>query len=153
MYTDEQKEKAKILYLQGNEIPEISDAMKIGRRTLYAWSKSSDWNKAANRDDTFYAIKQRIAVLLLREKKTAPELKELDNLLFHLEKLENLKIRTKYTAEAAGDGSGGKKRGRKKAKNDFTEIDEEQLLEKFKEGLFDYQLRCGRSGTHASGTS
>ena len=142
-YNADQKEKARIMFLQGHTVPEIADALKIERRTLYLWAKSEDWNKAANKDDVFYSIKKRIALLLERENKTALELKELHYLLYHLRTLEKLKIKAQERKEqAGGEDRDGKpeKRGRKKRKNDFCEINEKELLRKFENGLFKYQL-------------
>lgn len=133
-YNADQKEKARIMFLQGHTVPEIADALKIERRTLYLWAKSEDWDKAANKDDVFFSIKKRIALLLERENKTDPEQKELELLLAYILKFADARKPQKESRES------GEKRGRKTGRNDFTDIDEKELLEKFTKGLFQYQL-------------
>ena len=153
-YTDDQKNQARALYLAGQTVPEISVALNIERRTLYLWVKSDGWNKAANKEDTLFTIKKRIKLLVEREKKTELELSELDRLIENLVNLERLysKINdrpadTSDRADTSGQSeksdSPPRKGGKKKSKkNDFTGIDERELLDKFMEGLFDYQQDC-----------
>ncbi len=145
-YTEEQKAEARKLYIQGNKAPEISKSLGIGLRTLYSWVKKEDWGQVIDGEDTTYRIRRRINLLLERENKTALELKELNDLVRHLERLELMKAKIRNMdrrADEGGAASGSSsKRGRKKAKNDFSNIDEKELMEKFKEGLFDYQWYC-----------
>ncbi|MDD5699029.1 MAG: terminase family protein [Victivallaceae bacterium] len=156
-YSDELKTQAKTLYLQGQTVPEISSALNIERRTLYNWVKAEKWEAVANKEDTLFTIRKRIRLLAERENKTELEIRELDHLIENLIKLETLrdKLKRRNNADSslpAGDGSpaGGSepaKRGRGRnaagrSRNDFTGIDEDYLLEKFKEELFDYQLDC-----------
>jgi uncharacterized protein YjcR len=145
-YTDEQKDQAQSLYLAGNKVPEIETQLGIERRTLYLWIKKENWDKALNKEDTLYTIKKRIRLLAERENKTTLEIKELDSLISNLIRLEKLYASLKAKDESAPAGStpGGERRrsGRKPAKNDFSQIDEQDLMEKFRDGLFGYQLDC-----------
>ncbi len=86
-----------------------------------------------------------------RESKTELEIHELDHLIENLIKLET--IQAKLVAEtanrhqdtdgaAAADSGTSRKKKHKPRKNDFSGIDVEDLMEKFKDGLFDYQLDC-----------
>ncbi|MEI8244366.1 MAG: terminase family protein [Lentisphaerota bacterium] len=159
-YTEEQKNQARALYLGGQTVPEIVVALNIERRTLYHWVKTEGWAAAAGKDDPFVTIRKRVNVLLERENKSERELDELDRLLGHLLNLEKLSARIRPTdgdlpsgpptgdlpgnARPGEDGDIAPRRtGKKKPKkNDFREIDEDGLLEKFKDGLFDYQWEC-----------
>ena len=144
-YTDEQRFQARNRFFQGETIPEISAALNIERRTLYNWRDAENWS-IARPDDPEILIRRRIGCLIQRESKTENELKELSNLLGHLEALERLRLR--YTpppdssGTAGGDGTGRERnrKQRKPRKNDFTGIDVDDLLEKFRDGLFEYQL-------------
>ena len=148
-YSDEQRDQAKKLYLDGNSVPEIEQQLGIERRSIYNWIKAENWNAGLYRDDPLATIRRRVRVLVERENKTALELDEIDRLIGHLDKLEKMRIRTAEssirTADDAPGESGEKterKRDKKPKKNDFTQIDDDELLEKFKEGLFAYQLDC-----------
>ena len=149
-YSEEQKSEARRRYFAGEKVVAIAGALNIERRTLYAWIKAGGWPAAAGRDDPLAVIERRMAELYIREGKTILELFELDRLEIHYEKLKRLdaQLSGRRTApeNAAEDGAGqppkGRKRGRKPQKNDFTDIDEADLLAKFKDGLFDYQLDC-----------
>lgn len=148
-YTDDQKNQARALYLGGQTVPEISVTLNIERRTLYLWVKSDGWSAAAGKDDPFVTIRKRVNVLLERENKSDRDLDELDRLLGHLLNLEKLKARIRPSdppdqsdPSAASDQSERPRKKKKPKKNDFTGIDEEGLLEKFKDGLFAYQLDC-----------
>lgn len=125
------------MFWQGVTIPEIATALDIERRTVYNWSKADDW-KALRIDDTSMLVRQRLAVLLSREKKGPAEMRELDRLLKHCENMA--KIHAKAAATANGARKGTNSRGRKAAANDFSGIDEACLMEKFMEGLFAYQV-------------
>lgn len=142
IYLPEQKEQARIRFLRGETIPEIAAGTGVGKRTLYNWSREADWNAAACRDDVLLSIKKRIALLLDRENKTEREINELDRLLIHVVKLEELKVRSSPAAAGNADGKGsggGSQRGRKKQKNDLTGIDPDELVRKFMDNKFDYQ--------------
>lgn len=142
-YTDDQKNQARVMFLAGSTVPEIAVALDIGRRTLYNWAKNEGWAEASGKDDPFVTIRKRINVLLEREEKNDRELDEMDRLLGHLFKLEKLRIQTSGDSEPPGkDGEPGKRKKKKGKKNDFTEIDDEELMKLFFDGLFDYQRDC-----------
>lgn len=138
-YTDEQKQDAKNRYFLGETVPEISKTLNIERRTLYNWLKSESW-ATARPDDPEILIRQRIARLLTREGKTELELKELGDLLGHLNAIEKLRLRHQAPDSGESGSRGDGRRKKKTLKNDFRELDEDDLLEKFRTGLFEYQL-------------
>ncbi|MEA4863368.1 MAG: terminase family protein [Victivallaceae bacterium] len=145
-YSDTQKQEAFRRYHAGARVEEIAAAMEIEPRTLYNWVKSGGWKQAAPRGSVDSALDLRIGYLLTKDDKTMMELLELERLLHHqqLRKLAAAKLAMQKAAGQAGDATEdrpGKKRGRKPGKNDFTGIDEDELMEKFREGLFDYQLQ------------
>lgn len=145
-YNDEQKQQARNRYFQGEKIPEIAEALSIERRTLYNWCKSENW-PVARPDDPEVIIRQRITLLVGREGKNELEIKEMLGLCGHLEALEKLRLRYESSGAnvATGDSSNSpnaaRRTGRNKGpKNDFRDIDTELLFDKFRDGLFDYQL-------------
>lgn len=138
-YTDEQKEQARTLFWQGSTIPEIAAALHIEKRSIYNWSKAGRWN-AARPDDPELLVRQRLAILLNREWKTVMELEEQNQIMRHIETMARIRTRQERGASDSGTDSG--KRGGKSGKNDFTKIDETDLMEKFFNGLFGYQLEC-----------
>lgn len=145
-YTEEQHLQARNRFFQGETIPEIAAALNIERRTLYNWRDAENWT-TARPDDPEVLIRQRITRLIPRENKTETDLKELSSLLSHLEALERLRLRynpPEASGSAGGDGTRPERRRkqRKAGKNDFTGIDEAELLKKFLKGLFGYQLDC-----------
>lgn len=147
-YTEEQKQEARNRFFQGETIPEIAVALNIERRTLYNWRNAESW-MIARPDDPEILIRQRITLLTGRENKTELEIHELFGLVDKLLAFE--KLRNRYqdrkaaepgeTGGAGGSGrarsGGSKKRG---PKNDFRDIDETELLEQFRDGLFEYQI-------------
>lgn len=144
-YTEEQRDAAKGLFLKGNTVPEIVEQTGIERRTLYNWIKTEGWDKALNKEDTLYTIKKRVRVLVERENKTELELSELDRLIGHLVHLEKILAKPPPVPDGVAAESGApseRKRERKPKKNDFTGIDDDVVMEKFFDGLFDYQVDC-----------
>lgn len=137
-YTDEQKKQARAMYWQGTPVAEIAGTLAIEKRTLYNWAAQEDWS-CLKSEDPQAVVYARLTRLMQIEQKSDNQLKELDRILAHIETMTRL--RAKSTASAADDDTGGEKRGKKKkAKNDFSGIDETGLMEKFKKGLFGYQL-------------
>lgn len=153
-YTEEQKNAARNRFWKGETIPEIARALGIQKRTLYNWQAAENWSVALP-DDPELCIRRRVARLLDQDEKSELQLRELTGLLDHLEKLEALRLKHQdgkvppprngaFVADAPSCAAGGVPPGpprkRKARKNDFTDLDVDALMEKFREGLFQYQL-------------
>lgn len=137
-YTDEQKKQARKLYWRGTPVAEIANETGIEKRTLYNWAAQEEWNVLRS-ESPEAVIAARIALLMQLPEKTELQIRELDRLLTHVEHMA--KLRQKVSREPdradAPNESGGR---RKKRKNDLSDIDEQGLLEQFRQGLFGYQL-------------
>lgn len=141
-YTPEQKDECHKRFLAGENVRRISAVQSIEPRTLYNWIAQEKWTDQLNKEDSLYTIRKRIRRLLEREGKEENEIRELDRLLTHLEAIEKINMRAaeKNLTEAEGKPVGGTGKSKKRAKNDFRGLSEETVLEKFREGLFEYQL-------------
>jgi len=141
-FSDEIKSEARLRYHRGDAVAAIAEALGVDRRTLYRWIADERWGDAANRQNTFFVVERRIWQLTAKEGKTLLELFELERLMRIRERLnheqEKKNSGADHAAEAASDGK--KKRGRKPGKNDFTAVDPDELMTKFRDGLFEYQL-------------
>ncbi|WP_176013069.1 terminase family protein [Victivallis sp. Marseille-Q1083] len=154
-YSETQKAAARSRYFDGETVEVIADALAIERRTLYNWIRTGGWRPAAGRENVDGLIECRISQLLRQEEKSLPQLLELERLLEHVErrKLNAARLADKRRSAAAAESDAEpaaaappetaprKKRGRKPGKNDFTAIDEIDLMDKFRDGLFAYQLQ------------
>ena len=141
-YTDEQKNEAKKLFLKGFKVPEISKQLEIGARTLYAWVKKELWADMLTGQSSLYSAHKRLQNLMDRENKTQLEQKEVLITLRVIEKLENIEIKKQKSRENNDTGSSGREGRRTKRQtkfNDFSNVEESDVIEKFKNGLFQYQ--------------
>ena len=135
-YTDEQKKQARVLFRQGTPVAEIAEQLSIGKRTVYNWSVKDDWSSLRT-EDPQTVIAARIACLAAIDDKSGNQIRELDRLLAHVENMAKIRAGKKRGAASDENGSG---RSGKKARNDFSQIDEKDLMAKFKKGMFPYQL-------------
>lgn len=145
-YSEKDRQQAKTLFINNKTIPEISEELNIEKRTLYSWSKEFAW-EAIKPDDVYYNICQRICILTKRDKKSDRDLNELDHLITNMVKLEKLKmsrekLRDSQNPDDLRDSQDGSTKSKKRKRNNFIGIPKDEILEKFKEGLFEYQLNC-----------
>jgi uncharacterized protein YjcR len=144
-YTDEQKNEARKMYLQGCKVAEIEECLEINRRTLYTWIKEEMWGEALNEQSSLYVAHHRLQLLLNREVKGPGELQEIDALVGVIDRLAKIEARSKAAATPLAEGPAGRedrgerKKKAKSQKNDFSGIAEETVMEHFWQGLFDYQ--------------
>lgn len=158
-YTDEQRDKAKRLYLEGMNPNEIANAVGVnGSRTIYNWIKKFSWDDLLSEYDTEQLLELRLKQLINREKKTKLELDEIDRLIKNVVifrkancELEERKLAIKQAEaeldkfKAAGEDAGfsfsegRRSRSRKKkSKNDISGVTEESF-QKWIGSLFQYQ--------------
>lgn len=130
------------MYWRGTPVTEIAEQLLIEKRTLYNWAAQEEWNILRS-ESPEAVIAARIALLMQLPEKTDQQIRELDRLLTHVETMERIRWKKRDSAGCVESGSGEPASGRsrkRKAKNDFSEIDEDELMEKFRTGLFGYQL-------------
>lgn len=158
-YSDEQRDKARKLYLAGMKPEEIAKEVGVnGSRTIYNWVKRFEWDIGLSHFSTEQLIELRLQQLTNREKKTKLELDEIDRLVKNVVvlrrancELEERKMAIRQ-AEAeleflkksgelplSDDGSGNRRRGKsKKVKNDISQVTEE-TFQKWIGSLYKYQ--------------
>lgn len=110
-HPDEVKDAARKLYLRRYSVSEISKMLNVPERTLYSWASKAGWDDLLSHESTEEAYNRRISLLISRENKTASELKEMDLILNHLERLQKLKANEKVIALAVAQAGGQKKQG------------------------------------------
>jgi uncharacterized protein YjcR len=149
-YTEDQKNEARKYYLQEFKAKEIAAKCQLPLRTVQDWIKKEAWHEIMPNKDLLLKAQQRLFHLMNVDKKSDSQLKEMSTLSDVIDKLAKTKIRLEEHAarqkdperfiEHIGKSGTGKKRRRGKSKNDFREIDLDELREKFRSVLFDYQL-------------
>ncbi|NAW58486.1 MULTISPECIES: terminase large subunit domain-containing protein [unclassified Vibrio] len=81
-YSDEQRDKAKKLYLAGMNPKEIANEVGVnGSRTIYNWAKRFHWDDELSEFGTERLLELRLQQLTQRENKTRLELDEIDRLI------------------------------------------------------------------------
>lgn len=148
-YADEIKQAGKSLYLRKYKISEISKTLNIPARTIYYWADVENWNDLIAHESTEEAIRRRITLLVEKDDKSKLELKEIDSLIYSLERLARLANR-KNAFEKSADGSTpddqsqspkktSKKRKGKVIKNDVSHLTLSDFQDKFHKTYFHYQ--------------
>ncbi len=92
-YHQEVVQAARGLYLKRCTVTEIAEALAVPRRTVYHWAAVNDWDSLLSHETAEEAAARRFAYLVEREPKTAQDLKELELLVSHLERLQGLRLR------------------------------------------------------------
>ncbi|OUY08696.1 terminase large subunit domain-containing protein [Acinetobacter populi] len=133
---------AKFLYWMGWRISSIAEFLKENDKTVHAWKTRDEWDKDAPACRIAEALEARMVMLILKDQKSAHDFKEIDCLMRQVERLARV---DKYLngGNEADLNPNIKNRNAKPKKanlpNALTEEQIEQLIEKFDEGLFDYQ--------------
>ena len=133
---------AKFLYWMGWRISSIAEFVKENDKNVHAWKARDEWDKQAPEGRVAQALEAQLVKLIIKEKKSPSDFKEIDLLMRQLERMakinkynnggnesdlnENLKKRQTGTRNQS-------------AKNVLSEEQIEKLLEDFDEGLFEYQ--------------
>lgn len=160
-YPDEIKDAARALYLRQYTPKEIAEELNLPPRTIYHWAEKEQWAELIPVESVEKSIARRIDKLNNRDVKNALELEELRLLVSQHVKL--LAQQNKHAEEMAkihaggvmpyrsrsrsrdddGDSptlSGEESGNRKRRKNDVSGITAEELDEKARSFLFEYQL-------------
>lgn len=151
-YPDEIIRAARGLYLKRYTVPEISDALSVPRRTVYHWCAVGEWEALLTHETAEEAVVRRLTLLAERDGKTPGELKELEQLLNTLERLQALRLREGQSARAQatpqdpGPPSGGgpvathRRKGKGRTiKNDVSHLGPLDF-EKLHQHWFRYQM-------------
>lgn len=137
------KLKAKFLYWLGWKIVDIAQAMDEKERTVQAWKTREEWDKEKPENRIEEALVVKLMTLILKNKKTSGDAKEIDLLMRQYERFARIEKYRDGGGEADLNPNIRKRHEapRKKKQNEFTEAEVEQLITSFEESLFDYQYQ------------
>ncbi|MGZ9712512.1 terminase ATPase subunit family protein [Glaciimonas sp. GNP009] len=134
---------AKFLYWQGWQISAVADYLKLKRSTVESWKQRDSWDSAPVLEKVEAALDARLVQLIGKDGKSGGDFKEIDLLMRQV--VQTARVR-RYEApggnevdlnpKLANRNAGPKK---KPIRNDFSDEQRIQLLDAFKDSLFDYQ--------------
>jgi len=141
------KLKAKFLYWLGWKIVDIAEVLNENERTVQAWKTREDWEKEKPENRVENALSLRLMMLILKNKKTSGDIKEIDVLMRAYKEFARIEKYRNDGTEADLNPEIRKRNTapRKKVPNHFTEEQIEELVLAFEENLFDYQWNWYRA--------
>jgi len=132
----------KFLYWQGWRITQIAEYIGEKEPTVHSWKKRDEWDRADSVERVGGALEARLVQLILKDGKTSGDFKEIDLLHRQLERQARIQryqdggTETDLNPKLANRNTADRKR---KPRNEYSEEQAEQLLEAFRDSLFDYQ--------------
>ena len=139
-------EQARALYIQRRTVTDIARTLDLTRNTIYRWIDRYGWDRLRTEGSPKGVTEQRLTALLAKESRTAEDREDIElftNILERLEKLERQEQKRQVSEVAVVTKGETKKRSRnlsRKAKNNFTGLDVDLLLEQFRASQYDYQF-------------
>ncbi|MFZ6875357.1 terminase ATPase subunit family protein [Undibacterium sp. Di27W] len=144
------KKHAQALYWQGWRISSIARHLEIARTTVQSWCDREKWDDTPFIEKIEASLETRLVQLIAKEVKTGGDFKEIDLLM--RQAVQTARVR-RYEApggnevdlnpKLANRNAGPKK---KPTRNDYSDDQRDQLLEAFRDSLFDYQKGWLRNG-------
>lgn len=148
------KTLARHLYWQGYRVSEIARLLDEPEQTVHSWKRRDGWAKSSPVDRVEGALEARLVQLIVKDRKTGGDFKEIDLLSRQIERVARVR-RFAETGNAADldpkAGNGGRaaataKREKKLRKNELTDAQIETLRAAFWALLFAYQKTWYRAG-------
>lgn len=133
---------AKFLYWMGWRISSIAEFVKENDKNVHAWKARDEWDKQVPEGRVAQALEAQLVKLIIKEKKSPNDFKEIDLLMRQLERMAKInKYNNGGNESDLNENLKNRQTGTRKqsAKNVLTEEQVEKLLEDFDEGLFEYQ--------------
>ena len=133
---------AKFLYWMGWRISSIAEFVKENDKNVHAWKARDEWDKQAPEGRVAQALEAQLVKLIIKEKKSPNDFKEIDLLMRQLERMAKInKYNNGGNETDLNENLKNRNTGSRKPspKNVLTEEQIEKLLEDFDEGLFEYQ--------------
>lgn len=96
------KLKAKFLYWLGWKIVDIAEVLNENERTVQAWKTRDDWEKEKPENRVENALTVRLMVLILKNKKTSGDIKEIDMLMRQYKEFARIEKYRNYDSSNAG---------------------------------------------------
>ncbi|MEH6565113.1 MAG: terminase ATPase subunit family protein [Halopseudomonas sp.] len=140
----------KFLYWQGWRVTEIAEYIGEKEPTVHSWKKRDEWDRADTVERVGGALEARLVQLILKDGKTGGDFKEIDLLHRQLERQARIQrysdggTETDLNPKLANRNTAERKQ--RKARNEYSEEQAEQLLEAFRDSLFGYQQDWYRAG-------
>lgn len=135
------KLKGKFLYWLGWKIVDIAEVLEEKERTVQAWKTRDEWEKEKPENRVECALTVRLMQLILKNKKTSGDLKEIDFLMRQYKEFARIEKYRLDGSEADLNPNIQRRNtaSRKKVPNHFDEEQIEQMVLAFEERLFEYQ--------------
>lgn len=141
--------KAKFLYWLGWKITDIADATGEKERTISAWKAREKWEEEKPENRIEEALVIKLTTLILKNKKTSGDIKEIDLLMRQYERFARIEKYRSGGAESDLNPNLQQRAIKKKQKaNHFDEEQVEMLIDAFEDEIFDYQRTWYEAGTH-----
>jgi uncharacterized protein YjcR len=143
------RDAARSLYWQGWRISSIAKHLKIKRSTVASWKERDKWHLSTAIDRVEGTIEARMVQLVGKEVKTGSDFKEIDLLTRSLVQMSRKRRYDGGGNEADLNPNLDKRNAgpkKKPTRNDFSEEQQSQLLDAFRDSLFDYQKVWYRNG-------
>ncbi len=140
---------ARSLYWQGWRITSIAKHLKIKRSTVASWKERDKWHLSTAIDRVEGQIEARMVQLVGKEVKTGSDFKEIDLLTRSLVQMSRKRRYDGGGNEADLNPNLDKRNAgpkKKPTRNDFSDVQQSQLLDAFRDSLFDYQKVWYRNG-------
>lgn len=141
---------ARNLYWQGWRITSIAEYLGEKRATVESWKQRDKWAEAPAIERVETSLEARLVQLIAKDVKTGGDFKEIDLLGRQIERLARVR---RYEApggnevdlnpKLANRNAGPKK---KPTRNEFSDEQKIQLLDAFRDSLFEYQKVWYRNG-------
>lgn len=139
--------KAKFLYWLGWKVVDIAEATGEKERTVSAWKAREKWEEEKPENRIEEALVIKITTLILKNKKTSGDIKELDLLMRQYERFARIEKYREGGSESDLNPNLQQRNIKKKQKsNHFDEEQTEQLISLFEAEMFDYQKTWYRAG-------
>ncbi|RJF92972.1 terminase large subunit domain-containing protein [Sphingomonas cavernae] len=134
---------ARSYYWRGYPVTQIAEELGLNQKTVQSWKQRDRWDDAPMIAKIEDHLEWRLNTLILKEKKTGADFKEIDLLVRQIERLARVR---RYQAPGGHEGDLNEKVAnrnagpKKKAKrNHFTAEQAAELRRIFESQLFDYQ--------------
>lgn len=133
---------ARSLYWQGFRITAISELLGVPRTTIQSWKETQKWDEAKPLDRVEGSLEARLIQLIFKAEKEGRDFKEIDLLgrqMTEIAKQRNYEQSGKLkdlNPKLANRGTGER---RPTVQNDINEEQQNQLIDAFYDGLFEYQ--------------
>lgn len=138
----DKRRAARHLYWQGWRITTIAEHIGEPRTTVHGWKDVEQWDKATPIQRVEGALETRLVQLIAKDNKSGGDYKEIDLLgrqIAHVARVHKYKETGKEADLNPAIDARNDKPKKKPKRNHFDEQQHEQLLDAFRDSLFDYQ--------------